>query len=414
MRSSNIVAACCFFAFAAFAFLHRANAQDTGGGTKGAPSTPEKPKPAKYASRKTSTKINGASAASDKAVLDGMRWLVRHQNQDGSWSVRGLSTSCRTSPPCNPRDTSATAVGDVGATSLALASFLAMGFSQASTQELVDTAMGERHRIGTRVEKGLVWLIEQQGEDGTWPHSTCNLEAQALGTLALGDAFGMTSDERMKGPAQKGLDALVRMQTQSATDKARAGWKHEGSDGADDIDATLWAVQALYAARVVHLTVDPQALDGAWRFSERALKEAAAAKPGDARIAKLALIRILTRPDRKDASMQRATDSILSLLGPAAQEKSNALTDYVDALVMSQLHGADSVGRAPEVWKRWIAEWPPTLMASQDSTTLNCHAGGWLAPDPSCPATSPVVTTALRMLALESFYRYESVFAAKK
>jgi hypothetical protein len=411
MASKLIVA--CILACISSGPLDPACAQDAPTGGAGG-STPAKPKPAKYATRKQGGRTDGSSAFTEKAVLDGMRWLVRHQNADGSWSVQGLSNSCRSSPPCNPHDTASAAVGDVGATSLALASFLAAGFSQLSTQEIVDTPMGERHRIGPVVDKGLSWLIQQQGDDGGWPGSNCGLQAQALATLTLCDAYGMTEDERMRGPAQKGVDALLRTQTQGGADASRSGWKREGSIEGDDVDATSWSVQALHTARVVHLTVDPKAFEGAWKFSESALKEAVPSKAGDARVPKLALIRILSRPDRKDPVLKRAIDSILATLGAVGPDKPNAATDYVTSFVMSQVHGMTSAARVPDAWKRWITEWPPTVTASQEEMKLTCHAGGWLAPDASCPAGSPVVATALRMLALESFYRYESVFTARK
>jgi hypothetical protein len=57
-------------------------------------------------------------------VLDGLRWLARHQNDDGSWGAVSFRSHCPDSAPCYDVQLSSKDNFDVGLTSLALLCFL--------------------------------------------------------------------------------------------------------------------------------------------------------------------------------------------------------------------------------------------------------------------------------------------------
>ncbi|MFM7280698.1 MAG: hypothetical protein ACKO32_02860, partial [Planctomycetia bacterium] len=42
----------------------------------------------------------GATQGTEKAVLEGLRWLLRHQNPDGSWGINTLKNCCDADKPC--------------------------------------------------------------------------------------------------------------------------------------------------------------------------------------------------------------------------------------------------------------------------------------------------------------------------
>jgi len=61
--------------------------------------------PAAFASRKLGGggkkgRNQGATEGTELAVLEGLRWLLRHQNDDGSWSAATLRDHCSAGSPC--------------------------------------------------------------------------------------------------------------------------------------------------------------------------------------------------------------------------------------------------------------------------------------------------------------------------
>ena len=59
------------------------------------------PEPTERASAPAPEPVQGDPLASlDKSVLDGLRWLARHQNPDGSWGALALHSRCTSDPPC--------------------------------------------------------------------------------------------------------------------------------------------------------------------------------------------------------------------------------------------------------------------------------------------------------------------------
>ncbi len=386
-------------------------------GAQDAPPDAPKPKRQAFSTRRLGPQTQRTSRPDEKAILDGMRWLIRHQNADGSWSASGIGARCRTNPPCIARVPGVPAVGDVGVTSLALAGFLGAGFSPASKQDIVDIVMAERHKIGKVIGAGVEWLVEQQSADGTWPVSTCGLENQSLATLVLSEALGLCGDPALQAPAQKAVDALQRAQ-QSDAATGRWGWKPCATPSPAataepaDLAATAWAVQALVAAREAGLVVDEAALGGAMAFGDDAWKTIAQTGAADARVLPLALMRILVRPFASDPVLQHIRGAL-----PADGRAVAALdgpTAFDQSFVMVQVHGETSTIRDPKLWDRWNDEVPRAITALQERAAESCRSGGWLEPDPGLVDAGPATWTAFRMLALENPYRYESKFSAPK
>jgi hypothetical protein len=77
-----------------------------------------------------------------------MRWLVRHQNENGSWSATTLKDRCSPEAPCFDPKEDYHALYDEGVTSLALLCFLGAGHSHESKLSIFDPVTGKRSRIG--------------------------------------------------------------------------------------------------------------------------------------------------------------------------------------------------------------------------------------------------------------------------
>lgn len=116
-------------------------------------------------------------------------WLVRHQEEDGSWDPLRFVRHCEDSGPCGGPGFA----GDrVGTTGLALLCFL---------------GYGETHRTprsGDVVKKALSWFRNAQQEDGAFEKSTGDrfVLNHARATVALVELHGMTGSLLVKKTAQ--------------------------------------------------------------------------------------------------------------------------------------------------------------------------------------------------------------------
>jgi hypothetical protein len=169
------------------------------------------------------------------AVLTALLWLARNQNADGSWGDVPVTLGGRT-------------IGRTGVTALVLLSMLGAGYSHLSKDEYDGISMGA---VVKRAQK---WMLSQQREDGTFlPVHDVEFD-QALATLSLSEAYGMTASPSLRDPAQSALDALLRLQ---GTD---------GSWGAPE--PTAWAIHALVSADLSDLVSSSKAHDLALQYVE--------------------------------------------------------------------------------------------------------------------------------------------------
>src|SRR5690606_21497114 len=118
---------------------------------------------------------------------------------------------------------------DTGATSLALLAFLGAGHAHKSGG-----------RFQATVQKGLDWLRRTQQSDGNL-HDWVELGRQtafyahAQGTIALCEAYALTKDETLRGPAERALAFIASSQHELG------GWKYQpGAEG--DLSVTGWQI----------------------------------------------------------------------------------------------------------------------------------------------------------------------------
>lgn len=138
----------------------------------------------------------GKPSRSPDSVTRALDWLERAQGEDGSWEA-----------------------GDVSVTALATLALL---------------SGGRTHHTDDTVRRALSYLFRHQDADGGVAGS---LNDHALATLALCEAYASTGSNRVRGPAQRGIDFLM------------AAW----NPGAG------WAILAVHSADRVGLAVDREA-----------------------------------------------------------------------------------------------------------------------------------------------------------
>jgi hypothetical protein len=338
----------------------------------------------------------GGDGRSEGAVRLALEWLARHQRGDGTWTASGFARSCA-GPGC-------TGEGEdeyrTAATALALLPFLGAGHTWRAGP-WKDT-----------VRRGVRALVDLQRPDGRFAPQRKRGYGDALATLALAEAYGLTRAASLRAPVERAVASWVRTQSPAG------GWRYEPGDGEADSSVTGWVALALVAASRADATVPgetlrrcrewfedrtdalgrvgytgtssfPKALLGVGHFVPLLLGEA----PGSPRLASVAA--------QLECALPRWPDD-------PAHPRGNFGTDdpmhwYYGALAAHQSGGA--------TWRAWNERMRDVVLSHQERG--GCSAGSW----PPCGSTGVsggrVVTTALCALTLEVYYRYPRVATAR-
>ncbi|MEX0678204.1 MAG: prenyltransferase/squalene oxidase repeat-containing protein [Pirellulales bacterium] len=176
----------------------------------------------------------GGTALTEDAVEAGLKWLVKQQKPDGTWSLSG------------PYVDGSTSENVPAATAMALLAFQGHG----------DTHRGGQY--SKVVSRGWSALLKLQEKDGLFSGAMTQknqmLYAHAQCAIALCELYGMTLDSRFRGPAERAIAYAVQAQ-----DKTYGGWRYEpGKDS--DTSVTGWFVMALQSARMAGLKVPDEVL----------------------------------------------------------------------------------------------------------------------------------------------------------
>lgn len=137
-------------------------------------------------------------------------WLAAHQDEEGGWTARGWPLRCQGA--CRLDAWTGSPDDDLARTALAL---LALG------------NWGHTHRVGTRkrqVRRGLSWLQARCDADGRFLGGRRLLRDQALGALALGEAYALTRDRALRNPVRFAMERLVAMVEGVPLGPEEAGW----------------------------------------------------------------------------------------------------------------------------------------------------------------------------------------------
>jgi hypothetical protein len=196
-------------------------------------------------------KREGGTTLTEAAVARSLRWFQRHQSADGHWSLNRFHADGNCS--CGGRGQ---IVDDTAGTSLALLPYL---------------GAGQSHLVGIyreEVAKGLRWLIKQQKEDGDLRSTTGNsgMYAHGQAAIVLCEAFAITGDEELRGPAQKAVDFIVAAQYDDG------GWRYTPTprNQAGDTSVVGWQLMALQSARAANLVVPDSTFSRANAYLDRA------------------------------------------------------------------------------------------------------------------------------------------------
>jgi hypothetical protein len=381
------------------------------------------------------------------AIQDGLRWLARHQNPDGSWNAATLPERCSKEHLCFGEELQRTDHYAEGVTGLAILCFLRNGLEPSSKIELVDPPPGGRTKAGDVVTRGLEWLCARQNPDGSFTPKRPFLYNEAMATLAVVEAYARSRDPRWKAPAQKGLDLLQEAQRPKPSGKGLWGWRYEtrkeleedlkGPDGAKarerlqqaDISVTVWCVLALRAGQLAGLRVKTESMSGALEFCRWLTVEdgrvgyfdpdSAGAKlsgpfseqfryhPSTMSAAGICIRKLASRAV-DDPILKRSADGLLDDLPTLAEERDTV--DYYywyhGTHAIYLIDGPDHQRWSGKCWAPWRKAVLESVLALQDKSEGTCANGGWLQADrwSRYSGYGPLVGTVLCLLTLEIPY----------
>jgi hypothetical protein len=385
-------------------------------------------------------------------VLAGLRWLARHQNEDGSWGAMAIGARCDADHKCDDPRHSRLKTYDAGLTSLAILAYLGAGFSHDSKLWFKDPARGDVKVVtGDVVRRGLKWLVDHQNQDGSFGNDRPFMYNQALATMALAEAYGLTQSRYWREPAQRAVTYLAHAQRPDPNGRGFWGWRYAArqeiermhmGDSLDDnfkkelydadTSVTGWAVMALKSAKMAGLEVPDEHLQGALKFAQWVSAadgmagyidpKGAGAKvtgPDDhfeyhaAGMSALSMcIRTFAAHDVEDPFLEAGAKRLVADLPRVSKDRLSIdyYYWYYGSLALFQYDGPDSPRARGNHWKAWNKAMLDAVLDLQ-TKGKDCGEGGWLVPDRWCHSGGPIYATAINVLTLEVYYRYQNAFS---
>lgn len=330
--------------------------------------------------RSEGVRYGGGTPKSEEAVEHALGWLVAHQRQDGSWNFNHLSEACQHYCTHPGSEASTTA-----ATGLALLPFLGAGYThkKGEFQDVVARGLDYLKRRGIKISYG------NDLRDSS-------MYGQALATIALCEAYGMTHDAELKEAAQGGVDYI-----EYAQDGNTGGWRYNpGEPG--DTTVTGWMLMALKSGQMARLFVKSPTILGAERFlnsvqnSDGSQYGYQSRQPRPATTAVGLLCRMYTGWRRSNAGLVQGV-AHLNAWGPS---KDSLYYDYYATQVLFHWAG-------PE-WDAWNRKMREHLISFQQHA--GHQSGSWYFESPQSAAGGRLYNTAMATMILEVYYRFMPLY----
>jgi hypothetical protein len=313
------------------------------------------------------------------SVEAALRWLARHQQPNGAWTLDNYPRLCKDGA-CSGTGIKA----DTAATALGLLPFLGAGQTH--------------HRKGIyqkHLHAGLAWLVSHQKNDGDLRGNGGNMYAHGLSTICLCEAYGLSGDKQIGAAAQQAINFVV-----AAQDSVGGGWRYEPRQPGDT-SVVGWQVMALKSGLMAGLSVPSATLERAAQFltavgDGRGSFGYTEKGAGLATSAAGMLCSQYMGASKTSPAIQQGMKILLANL--ADRHASNCYYYYYATQVMHNVPGAE--------WDVWNRVMRKQLVESQ--IKAGCAAGSW---DPQADAFGKesggrIMVTALNALTLEVYYRY--------
>ena len=363
------------------------------------PDVPEVYRPRLDRNRSQLAQRAGASAGSEESVERALAWLARHQDQDGRWDAatgrdaegRPVAGEDDFTVHCPPGEicfgTCHYWEADTAMTGLALLSYLGAGY----------THLEGKH--ASTVERGLKFLMASQKPSGDLRGASLavGMYCHAMASLALCEAYALTGDETLRGPAERAVRFLVRGRAADGM-----SWRYEPGAPTGDTSILGWVILVLKSAKEIGFEVPDSVPTGAERWlrlvSSGRDGGLAAYQPGQPVTATMTAEAWVCRQFLGVGGPgPSSAEAAVHLLEHPPSEEFNIYYWYYATLGMYQYGGS--------AWLKWNAELRDQLVSRQ---RVEGHQAGSWDPDESRWGRygGRVYTTALATLTLEVYYRY--------
>jgi len=182
----------------------------------------------------------GSNRHVESAVMAGLIWLAKAQENDGHWDCKKWEGS---------------GDFDVGMTGLALLAFLGAGYTHT------------KGKFKTTVEKGLEWFAKNQKDNGSFGWKT--FYEQGIGTMAVSEAYGLTQAPAVGRMAQKAIDYICKVQPD------HGGFRYGGAVPKDDGDMSVtgWQIMSIKSAICAELKVPQEAVERSRLFLKNTVRQ---------------------------------------------------------------------------------------------------------------------------------------------
>ncbi len=373
--------------------------------------------------RPARAKRMGASDASEEAVERALEWLAQHQDADGRWNAGTKKYRADDAPlagehnftiHCPPGDVCAGECyyyeADTAMTGLALLAYLGAGHHHAQKD-------GKHAAV---VEKGLRYLLSVQAADGDLRGESraVGMYCHAMATLAVCEAFALSGDARLRGPAERAVAFLAKSRAADGM-----SWRYKPGEPSGDTSLLGWSILVFKSADETGLAVPPSMRTGALSWlnlvSAGESRGLAVYRPNEGpygNVASYVAGRNMTPTMTAEAWVCR---QFLGVGGPGAASdeaaryllsnapgrgKLNLYYWYYGTLAMRQRGGND--------WARWNLLVRDELVLLQK--TSGHASGSWDPADSRGPngydaRGGRIYCTALAAMTLEVYYRYGKI-----
>lgn len=317
----------------------------------------------------------GGTTLTEAAVSRGLRWLALQQQRDGRW-------------------TNGNAGFDTANTALALMPFL---------------GAGQTPTVGNykdHVAKGLRWLRAKQEANGDLRGGAAQhpgMYAHGIAGIVLCDAFALTGDESLRGPAQRAIDFIVAAQSDSG------GWRYFPRQDAD-LSVVGWQLMALQSGRMAGLNVPSETLELADQYLDTVAHDEGAqysyqrqggeARPTPAMTAEGLLCRMYLGWRKDSPGLVRGIEVLAKDHLPDRRQP-NIYYWYYGTQAFHHYGGKE--------WEAWNQRMRDILVDTQ--VTQGPHAGSWHPEGDRWGSTGGrIFITSLSVCSLEVYYRHAPIY----
>ena len=352
-------------------------------------------------SRKQLARSNGASAESEESVDLALKWIVRHQLPNGSWSFD------HTEGEGEFRNTTGRGLkveAKIGATAMALLPLLGAGHTHITGEhkEAVKKGFEFLKRVGERRSSQMISYAEAGGD----------LYSHGLATIALCECYAMTYDKELEPYAQGAINF-----TMYAQNPTRGGWQYRPREGGDT-SAVGWQLMALKSAKISGLKTDKKTFRLANQFLDSVsnsrgtaygynTKPRVRSRPTLTSIGLLCRMYLGWKQDRSELveGMARIAD-----VGPDTKYGINMYYNYYATQAIKHMYSGK-----PQ-WKKWNLEMRDFLVSTQErgeNVRGSWYFAGRGTPDHWGVAGGRLYDTAMSCMTLEVYYRFLPIYDKK-